>query len=245
MNAIFVQVEDAEIARFEADPDSVETLFASVETLFADQTQPPAGLLNMTAAMQERVRAIGPQTIAATLSRLPEPLRQQIEASLGRTTAAMASGEGGDDILKLMEKQSARRVHPGGGKREVLSLEKAWHGVHYLLAGRSEPGSELRSQPVLGGVELGDDPEGFSGYGPARYFRAAHVRELSEELRRPEVEAEAAARFDPAKMSELRIYPGWRAGDQDKQWLMEALQRLRDFYSSAAAQGRAIITSLV
>jgi hypothetical protein len=25
---------------------------------------------------------------------------------------------------------------------------------------------------VLGGVELGDDPEGFSGYGPARYFRA-------------------------------------------------------------------------
>jgi Domain of unknown function (DUF1877) len=238
MNAIFVQVEDAEIARFEADPDSVETLFA-------DQTQPTAGLLNMTAAMQERVRAIGPQTIAATLSRLPEPLRQQIEASLGHTTAAMASGEGGDDILKLMEKQSARRVDPGGGKREVLSLEKAWHGVHYLLAGRSERGSELRSQPVLGGVELGDDPEGFSGYGPARYFRAAQVRELSEELRRPEVEAEAAARFDPAKMSELRIYPGWRAGDQDKQWLMEALRRLRDFYSSAAAQGRAIITSLV
>jgi hypothetical protein len=117
MNAIFVQVEDAEIARFEADPDSVETLFA-------DQTLPTAGLLNMRAAMQERVRAIGPQTIAATLSRLPEPLRQQIEASLGRTTAAMASGEGGDDILKLMEKQSARRAHPGGGKREVLSLEK-------------------------------------------------------------------------------------------------------------------------
>jgi Domain of unknown function (DUF1877) len=238
MNAIFVQVEDAEIARFEADPDSVEALFA-------DQTMAAAGLLNMTAAMQERVRAIGPQTIAATLSHLPAPLRQQIEASLGRTTAAMASGEGGDDILKLMEKQLARRAGPGGRKREVLSLEKAWHGVHYLLAGASEPGAELRSQAVLGGVELGDDPEGFSGYGPARYFRAAQVRELSEELRRPEVEAEAAARFDPAKMSELRIYPGWRAGDQDKQWLMEALRRLRDFYSSAAAQGRAIITSLV
>jgi len=238
MNAIFVQVEDAEIARFETDPDSVETLFA-------DQTMAAAGLLNMTAAMQERVRTIGPQTIAASLSRLPEPLRQQIEASLGRTTVAMASGEGGDDILKLMEKQLARRAHPGGGKREVLSLEKAWHGVHYLLAGTSEPGPELRSQAVLGGIELGDDPEGFSGYGPARYFRAARVRELSEELRRPEVHAEAVARFDPAKMSELRIYPGWRAGDQDKQWLFAALQRLCDFYSSAAAQGRAIITCLV
>jgi hypothetical protein len=71
------------------------------------------------------------------------------------------------------------------------------------------------------------------------------VRELSEELRRPEVDAEAAARFDPAKMSRLRIYPGWRAGDQVKEWLMEALQRLRDFYSSAASQGRGIVTCLV
>jgi Domain of unknown function (DUF1877) len=237
MNAIFVQVEDAEIARFEAEPDSVEALFA-------DQTLPTAGLLNMTAAMQERIRTMGPQAIAATFSRLPEPLRQQLEASLGRTTAAMAAGEGGNDILKLMQKQLARRAGPGG-KREVLSLEKAWHGVHYLLAGTREPGPDLRSQAVLGGVELGDDPEGFSGYGPARYFRAARVRQLSEELRRPEVEAEAAARFDPAKMSQLQIYPGWRAGGEDKEWLMDAFQRLRDFYSSAATQGRAIITCLV
>jgi len=71
------------------------------------------------------------------------------------------------------------------------------------------------------------------------------VRELSEALRRPEVEAEAAARFDPAKMSQLQIYPGWQPGNQDKEWLMDAFQRLRDFYSSAAAQGRAIITCLV
>ncbi len=238
MNAIFVQVEDAEIPRFEADPDSVEALFA-------DQTLPSTGLLNMTAAMQERVRTTGPQTIAATLSHLPEPLRQQLEARFGRTTAAMAAGEGGDDILKLMQKQLERQAGPGGAKREVLSLEKAWHGVHYLLAGTREPGPELRSQAVLGGVELGDDPEGFSGYGRARYFRAARVRELNEELRRPEVEAEAAARFDPAKMSQLQIYPGWRAGDQDKEWLMVAFQRLRDFYSSAATHERAIVTCLV
>ena len=89
----------------------------------------------------------------------------------------------------------------------MLSLEKAWHGVHYLLAGAAEPGPELRSQAIPGGVELGDDPEGFSGYGPARYFRAAQVRELSEELRRPEVQSEAATRFDPSKMSQLQIYP--------------------------------------
>jgi hypothetical protein len=46
-------------------------------------------------------------------------------------------------------------------------------------------------------------------------------------------------------MSQLQIYPGWQAGNQDKQWLMDAFQRLRDFYFTAAAQGRAIITCLV
>ena len=238
MSAMFVQVEDSEIARFAADPDSVEALFTS-------QALPTAGLLNLTAAMQQRLRTTGgPQQMAATLSRLPPgPLRQQLEASLGRVSAAMASGKG-DDMVKLLQKQLERRSEPARSNPESLSLGKAWHGVHYLLSGAAEPGPDLRSQAVLGGVELGDDPEGFSGYGPARYFRAAQVRALSEELRRSEVESEAAPRFDPARMSQLQIYPGW-SGDQDKEWLMDAFHSLRDFYASAASQGRAIITCLV
>jgi hypothetical protein len=234
MNAVFVQVEDSEIAGFEADPDSVEALFTN-------RTLPSAGMLNLAATMQERLRTMGPEQMTAMLSRLPEPLRQQLEGSMRRTNAAMASGQ---DMVKLLPERLERRGDPAR-KRDVLSLEKAWHGVHYLLAGAAEPGAELRSQAVLGGVELGDDPEGFSGYGSARYFRAAQVRALSEELRRPEVESEAAARFDSETMSQLQIYPGWHGGDQDKEWLMDAFQRLRDFYSNAAAQGRAIVTCLV
>jgi len=235
MNAMFVQVEDAEIARFEADPDSVESLFAQ-------QSLPTAGLLNIAAAMQGRMQAMGPEKMAEMFSRLPEPLRQQLEASLSRTNAAVASGQ---DLTKLLQQRLEQRAQAGGAKREVLSLEKAWHGVHYLLAGAAEPGPDLRSQAVLGGLELGDDPEGFSGYGPARCFRAAQVRQLSEELSRPELEAEVAARFDPVKMSQLQIYPGWQAGEEDKEWVMAAFRRLRDFYSSAAARGRAVVTCLV
>lgn len=238
MNAMFVQVEDAEIARFTADPDSVEALFM-------EQTLPTAGLLNQAAAFQNRLRTAGPQSMAANLARLPEPLRQQLEASLNRTAAALASGKSGGDLMKLLQNKLERRGGPAGAKREMLSLDKAWHGVHYLLAGTAEPGPDLRSQAVLGGVELGDDPEGFSGYGPARYFRAAQVRALSTELSGPHVESEAAARFDPARMSGLEIYPAWREGGEDKEWLMDAFHRLRDFYASAAAQGRAIVTCLV
>ena len=70
MNAIFVQVEDAEIARFEAAPDSVEALFAN-ETL-------PTGRLNMTDAMQQRLRAIGPLLCSLLCSRNPNTLKVDV-----------------------------------------------------------------------------------------------------------------------------------------------------------------------
>ena len=236
MNAMFVQVEDAEIDRFERNPELVEALFA-------DEALPTSGLLNLTAAMQGRVLNMRPEAMAAKLSHFPEQLRQQIEGSMRRTQAALAAGRGGE-IQKLLEEQLARHAEGSTAKRERLSLDKVWHGVHYLLAGAAEPGPKLRSQAVMGGVELGDDPEGFSGYGPARYFRVAQVRELSEELRRPEVEVEAAARFDAARMSRLQIYPGW-SGEQDREWVMDGFRRLRDFYSSAAERGRGAVTCLV
>lgn len=237
MNAVFVQVEEAEIAGFEADPDAVEALFA-------DQPQRMAGLQNLAAKAQARMQAMGPEQMATVLSRLPEPLRQQLEKSMGRTAEQMASGQGKNDLLNLLQKKLGQRRQPAGQQRETLSLEKAWHGVHYVLAGSAEPGATLQSQAVLGGVELGQDPEGFSGYGAARYFRADQVRALSQELSRPEVESVAASRFDSAKMSQLQIYPGW-SGEQDKEWVMDAFRRLRDFYASAAANGRAVVTSLV
>jgi len=235
MNAIFVQVEDEEIAGFEADPDSVEALFA-------EQGPAAAGLMNVAAVMQQRLRAVGPQEMAAKLARVPEPLRQQLEASLNRTQGAIASG---DDLVKRLQERLGQRAGRAANRRETLSLEKAWHGVHYLLTGAAEPGPNLQGQAILGGTELGDDPEGFSGYGPARYLRASRVRALSEELRRPGLETEAAARFDPTTMSRLRIYPGWRAGDEDREWLLDAFRRLREFYANAAAQGRAVVTCLV
>jgi len=235
MTAVFVQVEDAEIRGFEADPDSVEALFVR-------QTLPAAGLLSRAAEAQERLQAMGPEELAARFSRLPEPLRQQLESSLARAGVSISSGQ---DLAKLLGDRLAKRAPSGNAQRETLDLEKAWHGVHYVLAGAAEPGPDLRSQAVLGGVELGEDPEGFSGYGPARYFRAAQVRELSEALGRQDVESAAEARFDPEQMERLEIYPGWEAGEEEKEWVMGALRRLRDFYRSAAAEGRAVVTCLV
>jgi hypothetical protein len=132
-------------------------------------------------------------------------------------------------------------------QRTVLDLDKAWHGLHYVMCGETEPGATLLSQAVLGGVPLGDDDEGFSGYGPARYFTPKQVAEISQAMTHPELEQEVATRFDPGKMSQLEIYPGWdlREAKSDREWLMDSLRRLRDFYSDAAAKNQAIVTCLV
>jgi hypothetical protein len=59
----------------------------------------------------------------------------------------------------------------------------------------------------------------------------------------PQIESAAAARFDANRMSQLGIYPGWRATDVGE--VIAAFRRLRDFYSDAAEKRRAIVTCLV
>ena len=72
---------------------------------------------------------------------------------------------------------------------------------------------------------------------------AAQVAEVSQALSRPDLESQAAARFDAARMSQLKIYPGWRPSDAE--WVMDSFRRLRDFYSDGAGKGRAMVTCLV
>lgn len=234
MNATFVQIEVAELSRLQADPSLAATFFQDALTM-------PPVFAALVKTVQDRMRAAGPQVMAEKWAQLDPRLRQQI---MGRTTAAFAAGKA-DDILKMLQERAARRggLAPAASPRAVLSLDKSWHGVHYVLCGEVEPGASLLSQAVMGGVALGDDDEGFSGYGPARYFTAAQVAELNQALSRPEVESEAAARFDADRMSQLGIYPGRRASDAEE--VLDAFRRLRDFYSDTAGKGRAMVTCLV
>ena len=142
-------------------------------------------------------------------------------------------------MLGSRQSPKAPAISGKAGQGSKISLEKAWHGVHYLLCGEVEAGSGVPSEAVMGGVEVGED----LGYGPARYFDADKVRQIGQALSGANLEAEMIARFDPAQMASLGIYPGgWKAGDID--WLMDEFRRLRKFYDDASAAKLAIVTSL-
>ena len=128
------------------------------------------------------------------------------------------------------------------GKGADISLDKAWHGVHYLLCGEAEPGSSVLSQAVLGGTEIGEDE---MGYGPARLLTVQQVADTARELSCAGLETEMKARFDPDRMGDAGIYPdGWNStGALD--WLLEEFHHLRDFYADTCAHQFAIVTCIV
>jgi hypothetical protein len=235
MLATFVQVDPALLDRLHDESDLVARLFVP---------ELPSGagfdVERMRAAVVER----GPRLLAGALENFDPALRRQIEASIGRTHEALTRGEGGNQIFELLQEQmGSRPSEPLEGTHEVLSLDKAWHGVHYLLSGTAElePSDDVASRAVLGGVEIGDD---FSGYGPARAFHSDDVTRLAEALGDSRVALDAAARYDAARMNGLQIYPfGW--DDDGREWLLSSLRELRRFYTDGAAHGCGVLTCLV
>ena len=241
----FVQVSPDRLKQLIDDPSGVEELFASA------QAQAMPKFMGALKGLQGRA----PKMLVESMAAMPPELRERLTQSLknlGIDPDALARGEGGDDLAKLMAQRmqalglrlpgqaptSGSNARPSG-RGANISLDKAWHGVHYLLCGKVEPGTDLASQAVMGGAEIGDD----LGYGPARYFEADEVAAIARELSRPTLEAEMTARFDPARMANLGIYPGG-FDTADKQWLIDAFQQLRQFYVDASAANLAVVTCI-
>jgi hypothetical protein len=234
MMARFVAVAPAKLEEMRRSPDLVEALFAP-------QVLPPQ--FGFTPALEQRVRAQAPQALRSMLDRMPPDLRAQILRSFGIGEGDLDSPNVGDAIAKRMGERAAMLGQLGQAARPTgepapkgISLDKAWHGLHYLLCGAAEPAPGPLGQAVIGGTEIGDD----LGYGPARYFTAAQAAEIARALQAPGLEANLRARFNPAAMESLGLYPGGWAVNGDA-WLIDAFRSLRDFYAAAGAAGQAVV----
>ncbi len=247
MTAEFVQVSAGQLTGLVEDPESIESWFAP------DAAPPQPMGRKLSEAQRQRVIEQGPQMFETVLARLDPKTRELLSTrleKLGLDAAGLKKREAGEALLNLMMSRagqlaggsggtSGRGASPSRGAR--LSIDKSWHGIHYLLCGAPEPGSSLISQVVLGGTDVGDD---FSGYGSARYFAVNETAAIASALNRANLEAEMVGRYDPAQMTKAGIYPNaWSAGDL--QWLMDEFRQLRDFYTSASAGDLAVVTCLI
>jgi len=127
---------------------------------------------------------------------------------------------------------------------DVSDLDKAWHGIHYLLTGSAWEGDPPLNFLVSGGRAVGDIDV---GYGPARVLTAAEIRKAHDALRALTDEA-LRARFDPEDMIAKEIYPEiWdrsSADDDTLGYLMEYVQVLRRLLDQAVAKSLGLVVYL-
>lgn len=123
-------------------------------------------------------------------------------------------------------------------------LDKAWHGIHYMLTGTAWEGEEPLNFLVGGGREVGDID---IGYGPARAFTSKQVQSLNAALL-PIDESFLKSRFRPSEMMNLEIYPAiWDrdpAEDDSFGYCAEYFDSLKSFVAHAAERNMGLIVYL-
>ncbi len=121
-----------------------------------------------------------------------------------------------------------------------VDLDKAWHGIHWLLTGETDPSTGVVSSAIFGGEPLGED----LGYGPGRLLSAEDVAAVAAALQDLEPDA-LRTRMDPSAMDDAGVYPSiWDEPDVFDSYLAPAFANLRTFYSAAAQSGEAVIQTL-
>lgn len=122
----------------------------------------------------------------------------------------------------------------------TVDLDKAWHGVHWLLTGSAEPTTATASLAILGGEPFGED----LGYGPARILSPESSRDVGQLLASLDFAA-LRDRVDPDAMDAAGVYPAiWTESDIFDSYLLPALHNLRDFYGAASSSGEYVIQTL-
>ena len=132
------------------------------------------------------------------------------------------------ELTDIGRRRILKAVHslPKLPVREVgLSLEKSWHGIHYLLTGIAEGGRPPLSWAVFGDRELPDVSK-VMGYGPARLLTPQQTASVSKTIT-PFTKKKFQVRFDVETMVAARIY-AVKSGE-DLEYFWSYFQELRSF----------------
>jgi hypothetical protein len=146
------------------------------------------------------------------------------------------------DLLDSLypDEQGDEDDEPAPPKIPHLDIDKAWHGIHFLLNDSAWEGDAPLFNVVLGGTELGDEDV---GYGPARYLTPEEVQETAHAISQVSVD-DLLRRYDPRRMTKAEIYPEiiWeRDRDEALQYLLDYYVNVVAFFREAARHGQAML----
>ena len=121
-----------------------------------------------------------------------------------------------------------------------ISLEKSWHGLHYLLTGEVWEGDGPLAFLLAGGEQQGDDEET-----PIRWFTPEETSQIHQALSRVS-DNQLWSRFDAEQMEQHEIYPGiWDEAEEDlKEEYLEYFNALKQVVATAAQSRQGLVVTL-
>lgn len=126
----------------------------------------------------------------------------------------------------------------------AIDLDKAWHGIHFLLTGSVWGGQEPLCYLIEGGEQVGDIDV---GYGPARILMPDQVKRFGEALSKITVE-DLRAKFNPQALEKEQIYPNIWGQDLEEDgglgYLLEYFEILKSFTKQVGNENKGIIICL-
>src|SRR5215469_10595296 len=131
-----------------------------------------------------------------------------------------------------------------GIEKTRCGLDKAWHGVHYLLTKTPWEGNPPLNVLVSGGTPVGDVDV---GYGPARVLTSTEVLSLNRSLE-PIDHNYLRTRFDPEDMMAKEIYPRiWDrapAEDDTLGYCLQYFDVFKDFVRKAVTNNMGLVVRI-
>ena len=120
------------------------------------------------------------------------------------------------------------------------SLEKAGHGLHYLLTGEAWEGNGPLAFLLVGGEQLGDDDES-----PLRWFSPEETDQIRQALAGIS-DDKLWSRFDAKQMEQLKIYPGiWDEAEADlKDEYLTYFRELKQVVDAAVERGQGLLVAI-
>jgi hypothetical protein len=119
---------------------------------------------------------------------------------------------------------------------DELEIEKTWHALHYLISGSVKGGDEP-ARLILNGMQIPQTSDHVVSHRGTDVAAFAHVvTSLASKA--------LEERFNPAKMNELKIYPGeWGCGDLE--YAIQFWPALKEFFARNAALGHGMVVTIV
>ncbi|MEH2174352.1 YfbM family protein [Nostoc sp.] len=122
-----------------------------------------------------------------------------------------------------------------------LNIDKAWHGLHFLLTGSALPNDSPLTNVVMGGTPLGDPENPDFDFGPARFLSPQEVQEVAKELSEIS-KIDLEARFDPSVLLKADVYPHiWQEGKEALEYITDYYIYVVEFFQEAAKCGDVVL----